>query len=358
MRLTSTSLIDAESSFESWRSIADSINSNPSQYPEWTTITAKSHRRSGEVVTAYDGSELKAVLPIYCSARRILGFSTRTLELITNCVSYHNQPVTSLAPDALMIVLQRVAEERNADIIHLANIPVESKLGRYLDTPNSQSRYFKQSFWGDASPYLRISTTWEELLASRPKKFRYKLRKRNETLEKDPRLSVETVTDPDRCAALLDAIKHIEENSWKQSVGIAVFQRPEETAYYKMLLPYLAKSNAMFANLVWCNDEPIAYNLCCAWRGWVGQLKTSFDARYADLSPGMMAIDMGIRRAVELGATEFDFLGEADSHKLWWSKEVRVHKDYFLYMKSSFSGRLIGRLKTLRSKFVVSANEA
>lgn len=360
MRLSTASLDDARPRFEAWRTLADYVLANPSHYPEWTAITAKSHRLwdKVELVTVEEGSTLSAVLPIYCSSRRSLGLSARTLELVTNSVSYHNRPVTTLSPDSLMDLLHQVARERGLNAIHLANVPSDSDIGGYLETAEVNRWCYKQVCGGESSPYLTLSQSWDNLLASKPKKFRYKLRKRQETVESDPRLSTAIVTDEAQCAALLDAIKHIEKNSWKVDAGIAIHQRPVEAEYYAMLLPYLARINALYANLVLLDDQPIAYNLCCVWRGWVGQLKTSFDARYSDISPGAATIDMGIRRAVDIGASEFDFLGEADRHKLSWSRSIRSHKDYFLYLKSSLSGRLIGQLKSLRGRLAASATRA
>jgi CelD/BcsL family acetyltransferase involved in cellulose biosynthesis len=89
----------------------------------------------------------------------------------------------------------------------------------------------------------------------------------------------------------------------------------------------------------------------------VGNLKTSFDEQRADLSPGSIVIDACIARAFELGASEFDFLGDAGTHKAAWTATVRVHASYFLFAPRA-KASIVGRLKQLRGRLVTRASGA
>ena len=60
-------------------------------------------------------------------------------------------------------------------------------------------------------------------------------------------------------------------------------------------------------------------------------------------------IDTSIERAFALGAKEFDFLGNAGSHKLAWTSNLRSHADYFLFAPR-LKARLVGMLKLMRAK--------
>lgn len=333
-----------------WQELADSLEANFSLSPGWIEITARSHDiiDDVEVLTATSGQELLAAMPVIFSKARSCGVPLKILELVGNYVSYHHSLVTRLeAHDALRLVLD-FAKSRRADVVHFAGVEDDSGLVEALRLADVRGESTVHRLPGEASPYLRLNLGWDALVASQPKKFRYKLRKREEALSSSGRLSMRWYSAPHDSPDLLMAMQRIEGSSWKQNAGVAIFARPQETRYHELLIPFLAQQRALVANVLFSRDVPIAYNLCCLRNGWMGQLKTSFDASHAALSPGATVIDQVIRKAIELNAHEFDFLGDMDPHKLAWTKTIRTHSDYYLYSRSSLRGRLIGGAKRMR----------
>ena len=246
--------------------------------------------------------------------------------------------------NAAIDMLLAVAAEKGVDIIRLANLCDDSALAQWLKDYDSHAGFSVSTLPNEASPYLPITSDWDELLASKPKKFRYKARKRAEAIDTQEALEVVSYDTEDECESLLEAVRAIEEHSWKQEAGHSLFDQEHERRYTAMLLPALARDEAMYADVLYKDGQPIAYNLCCQHKGWVGQMKTSFDARFSKLSPGSTLIDIGIRKAIARGASEFDFLGDADRHKTAWSKHIRMHSDFFLYLGSSFKARCLSRI--------------
>lgn len=353
-KIATIGLLDAtESLREEWRDLANSLGVNFSLHPDWTTITARSHGISENcrILPIYRGGRIVSVFPTVISQRQDLGLKLRMLDLVGNKVSYHNELVTRLEPEETIESLINVANFYGADVIHLANVADDSKLGTYLQADTQVHFLRSLAITGESSPYLPLSGTWDELLAKKPKKFRYKTRKRAKSLMSSENMRMQWYESEPDCTPLLSEMKVVEENSWKKTAGVSIFEKDHERQYHEMLLPFLASQNAMFANVLFLDDEPIAYNLCCVWDGWVGQMKTSFDTRYPELSPGSLVIDYAIQHAIHLNAKEFDFLGDADRHKLAWTKSVRSHTDYYLYLRSSLRGNIIGFLRSLRDKF-------
>lgn len=336
-----------------WARLARTIEANYSLFPEWTEITAESHGIAGNVslLTAYQQHNLVAVYPLTEQIKHFAGIKLRSLELVSNWISYHNRLISSLAPDTALEVILEEAARRSADIIHLANVQDDCSIGSYFKMSERQDAYRIHSISGEASPYLPLKRTWDEQIAAQSKKVRYNVRKREKDFSASTKLEMQWFQGPDSCSDLLAAIRRIEENSWKKQAGLSIFERETERRYHELLLEFLSSQNSMFGNVLVHGSEPIAYNLCCVADGWVGQLKTSFDTRFAGLGPGAIVIDHAIRHAIELGAREFDFLGGADPHKLAWTKLLREHTDYYLYLTSSTKGRIIGKLKDLRQLF-------
>lgn len=341
-----------DSTLREWKQLAIFLRANFSLLPGWTKITAESHGllSHSEVVTVHKDDELVAILPLTVSCSRFFGIELKILELITNRISYHNVPISALSTPHLLDVLVDLAVERGAEAIRLEGVPSDSDFGKYVEENPITSHYEVVQITGSKSPYLPIRLNWTELLASKPKKFRYKVRKRAETMDVSTDLTMRWFKAPEDCAQLIESMRDIEGSSWKKDAGVSLFEREHENRYHLSLLPFLAANDAMFANVLYHGTKPIAYNLCCIWSGWVGQMKTSFNADHSDLSPGAIVIDHAIRHAIEIGANEFDFLGEKDQHKLAWTKNVRPHITYFIYVRSRIKGRIFGRLKNLRNR--------
>ena len=89
----------------------------------------------------------------------------------------------------------------------------------------------------------------------------------------------------------------------------------------------------LFSNVLELHGEPIAFSLGYAWNGVVGQMKTSFDDRFADMSPGFMVMVESIHRAVTLGFREYDFLGDIMEHKMRWADAARQHSSRFVFSR-------------------------
>src|SRR4030095_540233 len=119
------------------------------------------------------------------------------------------------------------------------------------------------AYQDDNSPFLRIRNSWEEFLASKPKKFRYKVRKRQEQLESNGRLELRPVTKTEDVELLFEEMLEIESKSWTARAGFDIPSSRRETEYYRRLLPYLASSGTLFAQVLRQQGRAIAYSLCC-----------------------------------------------------------------------------------------------
>jgi len=337
----------------SWRAIVDGAKLNASLEPDWVRVTAASRGVADDtfVFVARRGREIVAVAPFRFETSRVLGVPIKKLNLITNYVAYHNSLPSTLEPAVALSLLLEFAATNGADVVELAAIDDETRLARAVLECEAQVSSVRR-FPGEASPFIPLDTSWDELLASKPKKFRYKVRKRAEALSESPDLALRWYRNEQDCAELLQAMESIERSSWKQEAGVAIFSRDHEKRYHELLLPLLAQRGALVANVLSQAGKPIAYTLGCHAGGWFGLLKTSFDAAYSELSPGAIVADQAIAVAIELKAREFDFLGDQDQYKLAWSKLVRAHSSYYLYLRRSLRGRLLGWGKVLGERIL------
>jgi CelD/BcsL family acetyltransferase involved in cellulose biosynthesis len=199
---------------------------------------------------------------------------------------------------------------------------------------------------GHISPYLSIHGDWDQFISSKNKKFRYKVRTGITDLQAAGTVSERWFDTAAATEEFLTDMLSIEAHSWKAPVGMAVRAQEMEHEYYRLLLPFLAAQRALQANVMYLDSIPVAYSLCYLSHGRARQLKTSFDERFASLSPGAVAHQHSIKRAFEIGATEFDFLGDVMSHKNQWATAVREHESIYLFLPN-WRGRIVGRARQL-----------
>lgn len=333
---------------EDWRRIVEVQKLNPSLGPAWQSITAISHgvSESCRVMIVTSAEEVVAIIPYLVSKIPYRGIALREFSLLSNLVCYHNELVTTipLAEVCSLIVLQ----EPNCDVFRLSAL--FSRTGDASDVATSIAnlvdvQVFDES--GDASPYLPISGTWDDLFARQHKKFRYKIRRRIKRLDENDSLSIQWYEHQSDTAEFLERIQQIERRSWKFRAGIDISARHQELKYHELLLPWLADSGHLVAGVLLVDDRPAAYTIACSWPSWTGFSKTSFDAEFAELEPGAILTEATLRKCMRRGTQEFDFLGNADRYKLSWTKRVRKHFDLTLYNKRKMKGWTIGAVKGL-----------
>ena len=318
---------------DSMRQIVHARDLNPTHLPGWLDITIKSHGLPDpvDVVTLIANGDLCAAVPIFYHDSRSLGLSFKTIELVTNSVSYH---ADLIARDDLDDILAGVFETGHTwHIFRAANLALDGRAISSIQKYAADNGFATIVLPVEESPFLPITSDWDSFIASKNKKFRYKVRQREKAVTNDPSMSTVTVDADADVLRLHNEILDIESQSWKARYGLDIQTREKEREYYSLLLPYLAELGALHLDMLYYDDVAIAYSLCVNWRGWFGQLKTSFDERYSKLSPGAIVIDKSIKAAFNASAREFDFLGDMDRHKAAWTTHIRQHADIFIYNK-------------------------
>ncbi len=327
------------------------LNLNATLGPEWLDVVARTLAPGPEAVSVYvetdKESVARAIVPFFVTNTRFYSVSLSTVQLAANLMSYHAEIVCE---DDLKDLLRRLVDRvPKWDILQIDNVVAGSRTDHALRSLSRELGSPLQVIPGDVSPYLPIEETWETFVARQKKRFRYNLRHRRELIQNTHGSHMAWYDAASDMDVLLRDMLTIEKVSWKTKSGIDMASKPTEQLYYSELLPWLAKQHHLLANVLYLEQRPIAYSLNCHFGGWVGHLKTSFDESLGHLSPGAVVIDASVQRAFEIGATEFDFLGAADAHKLAWTPFTRSHSNYFLFAPR-LKPMTIGILKLLKGR--------
>lgn len=185
---------------------------------------------------------------------------------------------------------------------------------------------------GRVSPYIDIEGSWEDFLATRPRKVTHEWERKGRKLDAAGRVTVarfEGGTPTDR---LIDEFIAVESRSWKERNGTSIGARGVETFYHEMARG-LAETGAFRPFWVEIDGEMIAFLLGAVHGGTYFAMKTSYDAKYAALSPGVRLFAEAVRQAFGAGLARFDFLGQRARWKDEWANAWREHVDVSLYEK-------------------------
>lgn len=329
-----------------WHALLKRGGFNISLAPEFVKAAAASVGVAAQVrvLTAHRGSELVGVIPFVPDTSRMFSVPMKTLSLAGNLISYHHEVAALDCQEELLRALL-CDPARNWHVLRMENVPVDGPTCRALHKLAREERFALVSYRGDVAPYLPITLSWEQFLASKSGNFRSNLKRKEKSLRKGGDLTERWFHAPDDVSELYRCMQVVESKSWKSSADVAVTAESSEALYYRELLPFLARHGLLFANVLYLDQQPVAYHLCYFHEGRVGNMKTSFDEARQALSPGAVVIQRAVQQAFQAGAREFDFLGDDQYHKRLWTDSARSHQTHFLFSRNLRS-RAIGLAKT------------
>jgi CelD/BcsL family acetyltransferase involved in cellulose biosynthesis len=332
-----------------WHDVLRRGDYNISLAPEFVKAASASVglTDSMRVLVAHHGADAVGFMPFHRVKTRMMGVPMTMLRLAGNLIAYHHELV---ALDCHAELLRACFRDTGRWHVFCAeSIPVDGPTCRALHQVAREVGSSLVTYPNDVAPYLPIAQTWDQFLAGRSGNFRYNLKRKEKALKKGGSVEERWFTTPDDVPELYRCMEAVESQSWKSAAQVAVTSKSNEALYYREILPFLARNGMLFANVIYVNGNPAAYHLCYFFQGRVGNMKTSFDEAYQELSPGAVIIQHAIQRAFTEGAKEFDFLGDDQYHKRLWTEETRPHRNHYLFSRDLRS-QLIGRVKAILQK--------
>jgi len=341
-RTTALESIDSQVR-DHWLDLTAAAGVDLSMAPQWFESTARSRRalERAHVFTVCDTDRLVGLVPYLVATERSAGLVARSRESPGNfLVAYHPEVISVIDTETLLQMYMEDAV-RDCDVVVLPNLEKAGRTAAAAHVVAQKLQITCIARAGHTSPFLPISGDWDRFLGTKNKKFRYKVRTGLKDLEEAGAVTHRWFSTTAEVGDLLAAILRVEDNSWKVQMRMAVSSSWMEREYYRLLLPFIAARHALHANVLYLDGMPVAYSLCYISDGCVRQLKTSFDQRYAHLSPGAVCHQLAIRKAFDIGAREFDFLGDVMLHKSLWASGVREHVSLYLFLPT-WRGALLG----------------
>ena len=236
---------------------------------------------------------------------------------------------------------------KNWDFLRLHPLPV---LGNTIKTINGycKSKNFKiYKTVMSANTCLVIDQSWEDYVNSLSQNLRKTVRRAYKSLEKRS-YEFREIGLEDNAEEVIELIKYVEEQSWKNKRGIQ-FSNRENRDFYSQLIRNLLPLGYIRIYMLMIDGKPAAYDLHTIYNGVVKTLKGSYVEQYAEYSPGTLLTWHAFEKFFQEGIKHIDQLWGNLAYKTRWMNKLVAHARIIVVNKNNHA-RLIDFLQNVRNR--------
>jgi len=233
------------------------------------------------------------------------------------------------------------------DVLDIKGLDTASGTRANLEAAGN-ARQFRRS----VSPYLTLSTSWDEYSRTRSRNFRKHLKKYWRLLEQAGTLEVSRMEPGDDVAVWMNDVFAVNDVSWKAERGTNLFRSPEIRDFFFELVPAMMAHGWIDLQAIRLDGKLAVYELCFDYGGKLFSYNGAYRAELGQGSPGTALTAAVIESACGRGRSEYDMLRGAESYKLRWSETSRSQLQLLLpanrtaaRIKTSLGPALKARLK-------------
>jgi len=175
----------------------------------------------------------------------------------------------------------------------------------------------------EASPWMELPGSLEELLAGRSRNLRSQVGRRRRKLAGEGDLSLRVVEGGPTLGADLDAFFALEAAGWKGGEGTAIAADPALLDLYRGFAKAAAAGGWLRLYMLELNQSLVAADYGCVFDGCGYLIKTAFDEDLAQFAPGLVLRAGVLESSIGEGLASYDFLGGPDEYKLRWTDRLR-----------------------------------
>jgi CelD/BcsL family acetyltransferase involved in cellulose biosynthesis len=308
---------------------------------EWFETILSAFREAAEsrVVVARKGSAVVGILPVVADLKGRLG---PRILMATELYGGRNGPLLLRHEAEVFVALLSGLDQAwpgwgSLQMTLLAN----SENASVVIGAANANRYTASSVPNQESPFFPLFASADDFKRGISKSVLQMLRTSRNKFSKIGSLSFHEYVREHEADELLEVVLAIERRSWKHEAGTAITAQPRQEAFYRALFPRAMKAGLLHAEVLFLQDEPIAYNFGLIHQGVFSCLKHSNAQLYDKLSPSYLVNEWLFGKLRSKGVVTFDFMGLAEPHKLRWSEENCTYKrETWMLFNRTLQGRV------------------
>jgi CelD/BcsL family acetyltransferase involved in cellulose biosynthesis len=215
-------------------------------------------------------------------------------------------------------------ERRAWDVLHFDSLMADSPVIGLLQ---GQTAVAWQHISQTPCPYVLLPASWEAYEAGLGKNLRYNLRRYGRQLQAasapEPIIYAESDTTTDLCP-ILQALGAFHQAIRHKKGQTSAFDDPRTLPMLQQLCDHLARQG--WLRLTWLirGQQPLAVLLGFRYGSRFFFYMTGYNADWSSLGPGRQTMAFSLRRAIEEGLGEYDFLRGDEDYKYTWQAQDRL----------------------------------
>ena len=311
---------------------------------DWTRCCWEELRTGNElrVFVVQDGGKILLIAPLMISRRPKRG-------LPANCLTFIEHPEAQIADllsscedlegRAVHELLRYLVRER-ADwhLLSLDKLPEGSPTVGHLRkiAASSQSHIELQPSY--EAFYIPLRATWEEYLSSRSARFRKTLRNIVNRVDRlGTKVEVKRYAGAQLGPDVLHQVFSVSDSSWKLGDGVAMTSKQPRMRFFEQILSNPIQRAAVQIWLLEVDAVPIASETQVIDGAIAYALRSDYDERYADYSPGVY-LQVEILKHLFASQQEiYNFGVGLNPYKARWADERLSLVNFRAYNKSLYS---------------------
>ena len=302
---------------------------------EWVTAWWSAYGKPGElrILAAFDdGDVLRGIAPLRCGTARKYGQSVSALTFVgdgSNDADYLDLIIASGYEDQVMAAFRQrwIADLGRGEVLVLNEIPETSPNLPILKSL-AESR---QALWVERDVpcgTVHLPEQWNEYLGKLRPRFRTKIRSVLRDLEARPEVQFGMCESVDEIRRMLPILFDLHTKRWAEVGKPGVFGWEQKREFYFALSELLLERGWLrFSWLKW-NDTVLACQYGFAYQGKYFLLQEGYEPASEHWNLGIGLRAWSIRRFMEEGLREYDFLGgKVLRHRSDWGAEIKNSKN-------------------------------
>jgi hypothetical protein len=271
------------------------------------------------------------------------------------CIDKHEEVIEEM-------ITYLIAKKGRWNLLSFNKIPIDSESSKIIPkicALNNITFLVKPSL---RSPFLKVEEEWDIFYKNTSQKFKKRHRSINNRIRRVGDISIIQVTNLQDVESNIAAVFKIGQSCWKNKIRKAISSTKECRDFFSKLASIMSAKGWLSLWILKVNQEPLAFEYQLHYKDSVHCLRSEFNGKYAEFSPGAVLDGHIVQNIFQSGIREYDMGGSADEYKKHWTSDTYDHVSILIFNNSIYpkllsflEGNLIPNVK--KSKWFIGLKD-
>lgn len=293
---------------------------------EWLSTWWKhfGDERIFKLITVRDGDRLIAAAPLMNSKYKLAGLKLTKMEFVgTPAADYQTFLLADKNAECVNLMLNYASGKGSGwDCMEFEDVPEDSETLKALKACSTKKLKFDERSLS-ICPYITLPARFEDYFQGLGSNWRRNLRRWEKKLKADFKVDFYVHKDVDTLDKAMQKFFYLHQIKWQSEKRAGVFAKPVFREFHQDVAKSFAEKGWLNLSFLSLNDEPVSAIYAFRYRNKMFNYLTGFDPKYGDYHVGHLLFLYSIKKSIEEGLREFDFMRGDESYKQNWNTLIR-----------------------------------